>query len=144
MSNTAFEKKLKKMSPNEIVDLIHADFDGAVNEILADAQDIIDAGTKYTEEDKRVVEEMEALGFTNFSNATDIVDEADKINKAGVTKYLAKHYLGRYTQKFITEEKVEEICKKYSLVMGPPRAYVGEPPEKPKGNSQLPHQRIRL
>lgn len=111
-------------SKNEIlVEEIHNTFNIASEKLLANAQEILNqSGTIPMEKAER----LKAIGFVN-------ANEVKKWDKIKMTKELAdriRYYQMAYPMnKFITEEQVKMICKKYNLVCAPVNAYSGFVPE---------------
>jgi hypothetical protein len=104
------------------VTMIHEEFDGAADKLLAAARDLV-INTE-TEERLRTLSEM---GFSNTKEQEDRV----ATNQLSGRATLAKHYEHYYSQnKFVTEEQVTKICKKYGLVRGEALLFTGGIPEK--------------
>jgi hypothetical protein len=110
------------------VELIHAEFDQAQELILKEALEIIKHNTI---ENSDHVESLKKLGFVN----TEIVEKStEKIKKVKMGKHLADtvvYYKQAYPfLKFITEEKLDQICEKWGLVYASVKAYKKDVPAK--------------
>ena len=110
---------------NEIIQEIHSEFSIAEDNLLKEAQTIINK--KYTE-DKDSIEIMKSLGFSNFKEA--VLLSPEKQEKARKLQNLVEKYKMLSTYRFITEEKLVEICKKYTLLHAPIDRYTGSIPYK--------------
>ncbi len=112
---------------NSIIEQIHYEASTAemkllenAKQILSDAQD-----TKVIES----VEELKSLGFTSFKQARQLEPkELERVKElqAIITKYreIAFNY------KFMTEDAVFELCKKFGLVQAPVNIYIDSIPVK--------------
>ena len=112
----------------ELVQEIHDAFDNAQDVLLEEAREII---SKNKVRDTDHVKRMAELGFVN----SKVVQEASKkLKKAVETAEQAEvvlHYRETYPfLKFLTEEKLDEICEKYKLIHAPVGNYVEDVPEK--------------
>lgn len=112
--------------PNVIVAEIHEAFDSATDRLLKEAKKIL-AEEKNVEKGERLM----SLGFNYAKSAQEAQQEK---SKTGWFKEVAKnieYYQSHYpNNKFITEEVVAGICKKYGLLCGFAYWYVGEVPDK--------------
>lgn len=121
----------------EIIEEIHETFYTEVDRLLEEAkiqkplettkQDIIDRADR-----------LRRLGFTMTKDAIEAGQEERRLlaleseNKEKQTLVDAINYFSfKYPQyKFITEDSVKKICKKYELVYGEVQDYLGSVPEK--------------
>jgi hypothetical protein len=128
---------LKGKTISEIVEEIHETFYTEVDRLLADAkiansldtnkQDLIDK-----------CERLKSLGFTNTVEVKEAEKEILRLenlkrgNEEKKTLTEAINYFSfKYPNyKFITEESVRKICKKYNLVYGEISRYIGTVPDK--------------
>jgi hypothetical protein len=94
-----------------IVEQIHREFYTASDEIV-----------KFSIPEKAKI--LHSLGFTSSEDAKDFDVEREKLRD------LVLHYQCRYlNNKFITDEAVQKICKKYNLICGPVSVYTGKVPD---------------
>jgi hypothetical protein len=124
-------------STNDLVKEIHESFFTEVDRLLAEAKitPYIDPDLKQGE---NIYKRLVSLGFHNTKTCNEVENKAktlDDINEkisinesiVNAITYFSKKY-PKY--KFITEESVKKICKKYGLVYGIVRKYTGEIPIK--------------
>lgn len=94
-----------------IVEQIHEEFYTASNKIV---ESVIPTKAKV----------LYNLGFTSSSEAKAFDPELTKL------KEFVLHYRMRYpNNKFITDDEVQKICRKYKLICGPVSAYKGTVPD---------------
>lgn len=110
------------------VEQIHNDFDNAQELILEQAKKIINEN-KVTNAD--YVSKMKELGFVN----SESVKQAEKKQTASIkSKEMAErvmYYKRQYPfLKFLTEDKLDEICDKYGLIYAPVVRYKKDVPKK--------------
>lgn len=76
---------------------------------------------------------IETLKLLGFNKCKEVVEIGKKVDEVEMGKKLAKtisYYRQNYPfNKFITEEKVKQICEKYNLVFGEVSDYTGFVPE---------------
>jgi hypothetical protein len=120
----------KTKTPEQIqatVDAIHEDFMTASDKAVAQAKALLEQNKEVLDKASR----LKQLGFT--STQTVKIAEGIKGHKA-ISKDIAKAirlYQEHYPNcKFITEDDVRAICKKYALLCGPVSAFIGSVPEK--------------
>lgn len=119
-----FEKK----SNNEIIQEIHDSYDEAYISILSWAKSIIE---KENNVDILKGERLINLGFTNTIKAIFSEKEIKLKKEAKEKAELINYYLINYPfQKFITNNDVKNINKKYNLVCVTSDCYIGDIPEK--------------
>lgn len=121
-----FKKEDEGQYP-ETITAIHEEFRTAGDKLYNEAKQIINS-IKILNEDK--VKRLKSLGFTS----TKEVREAEGIlNKRKMSENRLKdvtYYRENYPmQKFITEDQVKEICRKYGLIYHRIGAYTGFVPE---------------
>ena len=121
------------MSPEKRIDSIHNEFDMACEEILNSAKKILEENTKKIEAVSDV-DELEMLGKLGFRNINELRVVGDAMQEKRHSEsniknvlYYKEHYPNN---KYITEDYVELICKKYNLVWGEVSDYVGDIPKK--------------
>ena len=112
---------------SDAITMVHKEFKEAGDKLFNEASEIL--------ESKKVLnmpkyQRLKALGFTAAKEVVEaerILSER-KMHEDVVN--LVQHYRMRYPfNKFITLEKVQEICQKYGLVYGPVSKYTGFIPE---------------
>lgn len=124
--NKSKQTEVKNNYP-EIVKEIHNEFFTAGDKILEEANKILlEAPTKSIEKGKRLA----SLGFSNTPEAINAKSIEGKLLMSKELAEITKYYQFNYpNNKFITEEAVANICKKYSLVCGEISMYTGFVPE---------------
>jgi len=104
---------------SEIVEEIHESFYTASEEILKEANQILNHDY--------VMEKAERLKSIGFGKSSEVSNSPEKIKLA----LLVEEYKLKYPlYKFITTEQVDQICEKYGLVLGMTSWYIGTMPEK--------------
>jgi len=132
-----FKFREQAVSPTISVEEIHETFYTEVDRLLADAQNQIPMETdKQTILDKGKI--LQSLGFEKSIETKKAIEEKQKIDHiirendekdrlARTISYFSFHYPN---YKFITEESVKKICRKYGLVYGPVGEYLGTVPDR--------------
>lgn len=114
--------KLAFASNQKVIDKIHHEFDVAGEQLLKEANEILNNSNFKTDKTKLLKE-------IGFKNTKEVVETDRKIKTktiAGNTVNLINEYKFHYpNQKFITKEMVDQICEKYSLVCGEIGLYKG-------------------
>jgi hypothetical protein len=110
------------------IEQIHGEFDTAQELILEEAKRII---SENKVENVDYIQKMKQLGFVN----SDVVKKAEKKQKTVVENNemaeLVMYYKREYPfLKFLTEDKLDEICDKYNLIYAPVNRYKKSVPEK--------------
>ncbi len=113
---------------NKIVEKIHRKFDTASEKLLTEAKAIV-AAPVVLETEK--IERLNKIGF----NAAKPIGDAEKgFKKKEAAKIMIEaieYYQVYYpSYKFIAEEQIQKICKKYKLLYGDSSNYLGDIPEK--------------
>lgn len=117
----------EKLYPDEIQQ-IHNEFECASDKLLKEANEIIAEGSKV---DVSKLNRLEALGFKQANNVKETKQLVEKVKLSEEQVKTIQYYKEQYPfNKFITEEQVEIICKKYNLVCGGVDRYKGFVPEK--------------
>lgn len=99
---------------------IHDEAKGAFEEILKEANKLINKDVEGKGE------RLDKLGFKNNPETK----EGREAKKARELKELVEYYNFHYPQnKFINEERVNQICEKYNLYLGSIHNYIGFVPE---------------
>lgn len=111
---------------NTIIKEIHSEFSQAEEQLLKDVQAHLQ---KAADSDKEQINALASLGFSNFREKREISPE--EIAKVEKIKERVTRYKGLTNiYKFITDEKVIEICQKYGLIHGPVNLYTDSIPKK--------------
>lgn len=122
---------------NKIVEEIHETFFTEVDRLLADAKIL-----RSTHSDKEdLLERKSNLEKLGFVSAKPVVEGSDEFNRLRQIKNdnvkrenlvnTIKYFSFKYPMyKFITEESVEMICKKYNLMYSEVSNYIGDVPDK--------------
>lgn len=122
---------------NEVIEEIHESFYTEVDKLLSDAK-----VSKSLDTDKQNLidkcKRLQSLGFTStleVKEATKEINRLDTIKKENETKKdlieAINYFSFKYPNyKFITEESVKKICKKYGLVYGAIDKYIGTVPDR--------------
>ncbi len=120
------DKISARVSPNETVANIHRDFDEATQRLLNNANDILNK-----EIDIEKGKSLSAVGFKSVPSAIDAstIHEIKNKSKSVLESvlYFQQHYPNN---KFITEDVVQDICKKYGLLFSDSSKFISEIPDK--------------
>jgi hypothetical protein len=115
----------------EIVNIIHNEFKTAGDKILKSSIEIIEQNK--TENKKALIEKANRLASLGFRNTKEAVEGFQVIKEELMTKTsadLVEYYNRNYPlNKFIDENNVSLICKKYGLVCGNISDFTGFVPE---------------
>jgi hypothetical protein len=112
----------------KIVEQIHNEFYSASEILLQQAKDILNS-VVLPDEEKLTM--LKTLGFNSTKEVVELEDKNYKINRANSMHKRIMDYSIKYpNNKFITEDMVRSICKKYSLVFGGVHLYKGFVPQK--------------
>jgi hypothetical protein len=108
---------------------IHNSFDTTSNELYRQAKEILKYSNHDAELQKAV--RLKGLGFVN-SVETKVLKSIDYINEDKVLfPFTIKYYNETYPfLKFLTEEKLKELCVKHNLCFAPVENYLGTIPDK--------------
>lgn len=117
---------MEQKTPNTIVKEIHNSFSSAEQELVEEAKKVLE---KAEDEDR--VERSKKLASMGFGNAEPVKElSEERIRRAENLQFMKERYKRIAPQyKFITHEKVIEICDKYDIVIGPSTRYTGDIPE---------------
>ncbi len=123
-----FKKKLTVTNNQELIEQIHDEFNTAGDKLLAEAKEVL---SKAVDGDLDKIQKLKAAGFQQAAQVQEVEKlQKDKREAEEVAK-LVQDYSFRYpNNKFITEEMVSTICKKYNLVQGNVSLYKGFVPKK--------------
>jgi len=112
---------------SETVTAIHEEFRTAGDRLYNEAKQIIDS-IKILNEDK--VQRLQKLGFISSKEVREAVGILNKRKMSEERLKTVTYYRETYPmQKFITEDQVKEICRKYGLIYHRIGAYTGFVPE---------------
>lgn len=133
---TVVEPK-KEISMDDIIRQIHMDFHESQDELNKLAQELKSEETTMQKEleEAKILRELGFHKTKNVKTSSEEEKRLDEIKKENAKKLLLKEAIDYFTQKypcnrFITVEKVYEICEKYGLVLGKNSDYKGEVPSK--------------
>lgn len=113
-----------------IIDDIHDEFYKAGDQLLQDAINLINNAPQYNL-DK--INTLKALGFSQAQEVSIAEPTLKNVELSKEQIELVNYYKEHYpNQRFITEDKIQEICHKYNLVYGEVSRFKGFVP-----NSQL-------
>lgn len=130
-------KKIEEKSTKEIIEEIHDTFYTEVDRLLADAKIM-----NSIETDRQPLldkyDRLKKLGFSHCREAQEAqkeINRLEELKRENISKEVLVGAINYFSQKypqykFITEESVKKICKKYNLVYGPVNKYIGEIPTK--------------
>lgn len=115
---------VSQFQPEITVQMIHDDFDSAVDELINKALDL-DANKKEKHE------RLRKLGFRQIEEMREIQPIIDAANlRDHLSEFVNKYKASYPGYKFITSELVEKICKKYGLAKAEVCYYKGSIPDK--------------
>lgn len=128
---------LNTKTVNETIEEIHETFYTEVDKLLAFAK--IEKSLDTDKQDLIVkCNKLKALGFVNSKEVKEAEKEIERLNE--IKKYnetkkdllnAIEYFSFKYPNyKFITEESVKKICKKYNLCYGSVNNYIGDVPDK--------------
>lgn len=135
LKNRKIERDREKK--NMIIDQIHSDFLTEVDKLLEQAK-ISKPIEIVNEELEQRANRLQKLGFTSVADVSKIQQIRTQVSaikleneqKASLVRAIDYYSLHYPNYKFITEESVKVICKKYNLVYGEVKDYIGTVPEK--------------
>lgn len=111
-----------------IVEQIHNEFNTAGENLLEEANKVLEQCKKVDKEKGKL---LSSLGFENTPQAMVVEETMQKeklaLSVAETVKMVARKYP---FNKFITEDIVKQICKKYNLVFGDVSQFKGFVPQK--------------
>lgn len=111
----------------KVVQQIHSEFMSAGDVLLKQANEVLQKASES------VIQKGERLAKLGFVQTREAVNASKILKQKEISEATAKlviHYQMRYpNNKFITEDQVEAICKKYNLICGPVGRYKGFVPE---------------
>ena len=111
---------------NSIIQQIHHEASTAQQKLLKEAKQIL-----FDSKDKQVleqVEELKNLGFTNFKQAR--LFEPEELERIKELRDQIDTYRSSFDYKFMTDDAVYELCKKFGLLQAPVSIYTDSIPMK--------------
>ncbi len=112
----------------KIIEKIHRKFDTAGEKLLLQAKEIINAPMVN---DTGKIERFQKIGFTSGKPIKDAEGAFKKQQEAKAQIEAIEYYQTYYpSYKFISEPQIQKICKKYGLLYGESKNYLGDIPEK--------------
>jgi len=110
---------------------IYKDVYSAQELLLAEAKEILSKPSGYDEERYERLQKMHSLGFSNATEVKEFKEMDNKRKEQESIKSKIEYYQQAYPlHKFISEEAVKTICKKYNLLLTMASDYIAEIPEK--------------
>jgi hypothetical protein len=121
---------IKRKSEKEIITEIHNEFDTAEDRLLKEATDVLKELNLETESSiTQRANRLRSLGFTKSAPVTWVNNSP--LIKTRKQAELIQYYKQNYPfQKFLTEDELDKICKKYNLIHAPVSNYIKDVPEK--------------
>ncbi len=114
---------VSSFQPTITVEMIHNDFDTAVDELINKAINI-----DQFKKDKH--DKLKALGFVSAKDVVEISGKIHESEEQARISALVNHYRTYYpNNKFITKSLVDSICKKYGLAQASVGYYIGTIPD---------------
>jgi hypothetical protein len=126
-------------SQEKLIAEIHNEFDTAQERLLEQANQLLESLEVPTESNiEQIASRLERVGFTStpvVQRAADLKKRREESQKLVVTTKeqaeLINYYKFTYPfLKFLTEDELNRICEKYSLIHAPTKNYIKEVPEK--------------
>lgn len=109
------------------VEKIHNEIDTAEDRLLTEARRIIALNIDTSDKAER----LERIGFVNSEVVVRSKQKKQTLVSGKDQAELIEHYKQSYPfQKFLTEEELDRICAKYSLIYAPVSTYKKDVPEK--------------
>jgi hypothetical protein len=113
------------------VEKIHNEVFSAQDNILAKAKEIIAKEIPADPEKDLRIAKLKDLGFTKAKDVIEWEGRYNERNQAITKRGLIEYYAETYPMhRFIDEETVKEICKKYKLLLADAKNYTAEIPVK--------------
>ena len=111
---------------------IHNDMYSAHDSIIKEAYDILSSSSNFFSKEKiERLQKLKELGFTNFDEIQILEKELEKSKKYSELHRVARYYNKVYPfHKFICQDTVKRIIKKYGLVLARVRDYIADIPDK--------------
>lgn len=120
-------KLLSRKTANDVVIEIQNEIDTAQDRLLQQAKDII--AYRQPLQNKKA-ERLAAVGFINSTPVITNLENKNILVKTREQANFIEYYKQNYPfQKFITEDELKRICKKYNLIYMPVENYAKDVPE---------------
>jgi hypothetical protein len=120
--------KSKAQKSKELIEEIHFEFDSATERLLSEAKEILANSSGIA---KEKAERLKRLGFNSAKPVAETKEQEEVEKKSNDLANKIVYFQQFYpSNKFITEQEAERICKKYGLALGPVGRYIGDVPEK--------------
>ena len=137
MNASSVEVAEKQVKEPVTVAEIHETFFTEVDRLLEEAgiKTVVEIEDKKTFEAGKKLHELGFVSSTAACEYKETQEELEKAKELNNKKELLKEHIRYFSQKyplyrFITEEAVKRICKKYGLIYGNVEFYRGDVPEK--------------
>lgn len=112
---------------NRIIEEIHDSFYSM--DMIVDTAIQRNLKLAYDENHTNKLKKLKDIGFNN-SSSMQLLDKV-LVKRDEELNDLLNEYSHNYpTYKFITDEDIVKLCKKYNLIIAPPQSYIGEIPLK--------------
>lgn len=109
---------------------IHNDLHLSCQQLLDSIQEEL-SPLPYSEEDKKRYKKLSNIGFTAVPEVEQYNQDIITRRKQLEERKLINHYAQKYPlNKFITENAVDTLCKRYGLILGEVRRFKGQIPLK--------------
>lgn len=108
-------------SQETLVVEIHHEFDAVQDRLLSEAKAVI------AKSSEPLANRLAAAGFVNTPTAKQLPALVQSKEQAELIQYYQQNYP---FQKFLTEQELDRICKKYNLIYAPVANYIKDVPEK--------------
>lgn len=121
------ESVYRNLSTEDLIKKIHSDFSTSADKLVEEAKAIINSKTI----DNDTVATLTKFGFKSTEKYVEAVKEQEKINDSQKIHDTVLWFAEKYPlNKFITHEKVIELCLKYNLAFGSVERYTGDIPKR--------------
>jgi hypothetical protein len=112
----------------QLIAEIHHEFDSAQERLLQEAVTVLNSTAKAL---PQIAERLEKVGFINTPTAKKGKEVASQLVSSKEQADLIQYYSTSYPfMKFLTEDELNRICEKYTLIHAPVGNYIQEVPEK--------------
>ena len=134
-----FKIETKQQKRQRIIQNIHNDFDSAQDRLLSQAKTLLESiHLSDIGKQEQIADRLMKVGFENVpvvKQVSSLKKEREEkkvqIVKTKEEAELIEYYKQNYPfLKFLTENELDKICKKYNLVYAPVKNYIESVPEK--------------
>ena len=116
---------------HELIREIHWSFDSAADSILKESLTVIEKIKEGEKEDFDKIKKLKDKGFPQCGNVTNVRELNERRQQLSEMTKIVEFWSVNYPQyKFVTDEQVKNICKKYGLVNVVSHRFKGEIPMK--------------